>query len=139
MLQQMPKMPPRLSEDGTGDSGLLNAADILEGEEAEHWSHVNILLDAADEIELIGPSVQPTDLLVRLFHADGARVFDAQPVTFGCTCSSDRIRASLSIYSVRDIGGMTTDEGVVTADCQFCGAHYEFDPTTLGVEAQDGQ
>jgi len=23
----------------------------------------------------------------------------------------------------------------VTADCQFCGAHYEFDPETLGFEA----
>jgi molecular chaperone Hsp33 len=25
----------------------------------------------------------------------------------------------------------------VTADCQFCGAHYEFDPRTLGFEAQE--
>jgi molecular chaperone Hsp33 len=24
---------------------------------------------------------------------------------------------------------------VVTADCQFCGAHYELDPETLGFEA----
>jgi molecular chaperone Hsp33 len=31
---------------------------------------------------------------------------------------------------------MTTPEGVVTADCQFCGAHYEFDPATLGFEAE---
>jgi molecular chaperone Hsp33 len=30
---------------------------------------------------------------------------------------------------------MTTDRGVVTADCQFCGAHYEFDPRSLGFEA----
>jgi molecular chaperone Hsp33 len=27
---------------------------------------------------------------------------------------------------------MTTPEGKVTADCQFCGAHYEFDPSELG-------
>jgi molecular chaperone Hsp33 len=30
---------------------------------------------------------------------------------------------------------MTTDSGIVTADCQFCGAHYEFDPQSLGFEA----
>jgi len=30
---------------------------------------------------------------------------------------------------------MTTDDGKVTADCQFCGAHYQFDPATLGFEA----
>ncbi len=138
MLQQMPKSPPHMSEGGSGDEGLLGAADILEDDEAEDWSHVNILLDSADEIELIGPSVQPTELLVRLFHADGPRVFDTQPVTFGCTCSSNRVRSSLSVYSAADIQDMTTDAGIVTADCQFCGAHYEFDPNTLGIEAENG-
>jgi hypothetical protein len=42
------------------------------------------------------------------------------------------VRQSLSIYSAKDIGHMTTDEGIVTADCQFCGAHYEFDPRHSG-------
>ena len=27
--------------------------------------------------------------------------------------------------------------GVVTADCQFCSAHYELDPKTLGFEAKN--
>ena len=108
---------------------------MLDSDDAEAWNHVNILLDTAEDIELIGPTVQPTDLLLRLFHQDAPRVFDAQPVTFGCTCSDDKVRQSLSIYSARDIGHMTTDEGIVTADCQFCGAHYEFDPETLGFEA----
>ena len=136
MLQQMPQASPGASGGGSGDGGLLLADDILDGDEAEDWNHVNVLLDTAEEIELIGPSVQPTDLLVRLFHEDSPRVFDAQPVTFGCTCSADRVRESLSIYSAKDIGHMTTDEGIVTADCQFCGAHYEFDPKTLGFEAE---
>lgn len=139
MLQQMPKVPPQLSEGGSGDGGLLSAADILEDDEAEDWSHVNILLDSADEIELIGPNVEPTELLLRLFHAESPRVFDAQSVNFGCTCSDTRVRESLSIYSTKDIGRMITDEGIVTADCQFCGAHYEFDPDTLGLEAEDSE
>ncbi len=138
MLQQMPEVSPFVAtEGGTGEGGLLAASDVLDDDTAEDWNHVNILLDTAEEIELIGPSVQPTDLLVRLFHEDGPRVFDAQPVEFGCTCSADRVRQSLSIYSAKDIGHMTTDEGIVTADCQFCGAHYEFDPKTLGFEADD--
>ena len=76
------------------------------------------------------------DLLVRLFHEEQPRVFDAQPVRFGCTCSEDRVRQSLSIYSAKDIAHMTTDEGVVTADCQFCGAHYEFAPETPVKDAK---
>jgi len=42
----------------------------------------------------------------------------------------------MSIYSAGDIEKMTTDEGTVTADCQFCGAHYVLDPKTLGFEAE---
>ena len=138
MLQQMPEASPEAQGGGSGEGGLLSAEDILDGDAAEDWIHVNILLDSAEEIELIGPSVQPTELLLRLFHQDGPRVFDAQPVQFGCTCSDARVRESLSIYSAKDIGHMTTDEGIVAADCQFCGAHYEFDPKTLGFEAKDG-
>ena len=138
MLQQMPEASPFATEGGSGEGGLLAAKDVLDDGTAEDWNHVNVLLDSAEEIELIGPSVQPTELLVRLFHQDGPRVFDAQPVEFGCTCSADRVRQSLSIYSAKDIAHMTTEDGIVTADCQFCGAHYEFDPTTLGFEAKDG-
>lgn len=135
MLQQMPEASPHATGGGSGEDGLLDAGDILDGDAAEDWNHVNVLLDTAEEIELIGPSVQPTELLIRLFHEDGPRVFDAQTVEFGCTCSADRVRTSLSIYSAKDIAHMTTDDGRVTADCQFCGAHYEFDPATLGFEA----
>ena len=78
----------------------------------------------------------PTDLLVRLFHEEVPRVFDSQPVKFGCSCSEDKVRQSLSIYSAKDIETMTTEEGVVTADCQFCGAHYVLDPATVGFEAE---
>ncbi|MBS0564413.1 MAG: Hsp33 family molecular chaperone HslO [Proteobacteria bacterium] len=137
MLQLMPKASPAVAgEGGSGEGGLLTHADILDGEEGENWTRANLLLDTVEELELIGPSVQPTDLLVRLFHEEGPRVFDAQPVRFGCTCSPDKVRQSLSIYSAKDIATMTTEAGIVTADCQFCGAHYEFDPGTLGFEAR---
>lgn len=135
MLQTMPKASPHASGGATGEKGLLSASDVLSGDAEENWNRANMLLDTVDELELIGPTVQPTDLLVRLFHEESPRVFDAQPVNFGCTCSPERVRTSLSIYSAKDIAHMTTDDGKVTADCQFCGAHYEFSPETLGFEA----
>src|SRR3990167_5874068 len=96
---------------------------------------VNVLLDTVEELELIGPTVAPTDLLVRLFHEEGPRVFDATAVHFGCSCSPEKVVQAMSIYSAKDIKHMTTAEGVVTADCQFCSKHYEFDPATLGFDA----
>ncbi|MFN7002761.1 MAG: Hsp33 family molecular chaperone HslO [Roseinatronobacter sp.] len=104
---------------------------------AENWNRANLLLDTVEELELVGPNVQPPDLLFRLFHEETPRVYDPQAVHFGCSCSEDKVRQSLSIYSAKDIRTMTTDEGTVTADCQFCGAHYIMDPASLGFEARD--
>ncbi len=136
MLQHMPKASPFATGGGSGEGGLLGASDLLEDEDEENWTRANTLLDTVEELELIGPSVPPTDLLVRLFHEEGPRAFEPQAVRFGCSCSEDKVRQSLSIYSARDIGHMTTPEGLVTADCQFCGAHYTLDPATLGFEAK---
>ena len=137
MIQHMPKASPFVDGGGSGEGGLLSANDLLAGDDEENWTRASVLLDTVEDLELVGPSVQPTDLLVKLFHEEGPRVFDLQAVEFGCTCSPEKVRQSLSIYSARDIGHMTTADGKVTADCQFCGAHYEFQPETLGFEAKN--
>jgi len=137
MLQHMPQAGMSVAaEGGSGEGGLLQHSDILGGDAGENWTRANALLDTVEELELIGPSLAPTDLLVRLFHEEEPRVFDAQPLRFGCSCSEDKVRSAMSIYSQKDIRHMTTEAGIVTADCQFCGAHYELDPRTLGFEAQ---
>lgn len=137
MLQHMPRVGGTIAaEQGSGEGGLLTHVDILAGEEAENWTRANALLDTVEQIELIGPTVAPTDLLIRLFHEEEPRVFDAQPVHFGCSCSPDKVVQAMSIYSAKDIRTMMTPEGFVTADCQFCSAHYEFDPKTLGFDAE---
>lgn len=135
MLQHMPKASP-LVANGEGTGEAMVADDLLDGDASENWNRVNILLDTVEDLELIGPQIPPNDLLLRLFHEESPRVYDTQPVRFGCTCSEDRVRQSLSIYSAKDIKTMTTDEGRVTADCQFCSAHYDLDPATVGFEAE---
>ena len=132
----MPKSSIEVSgEGGSGEDGLVVASDLLTGNDHDDWNRVNILLDTVEEIELTGPVVEPKNLLIRLFHEEVPRAFEPQSVEFGCTCSEERVRQSLSIYSAKDIGKMTTPEGTVTADCQFCGAHYDLRPETVGFQA----
>mgnify|MGYP000983647870 CR=1 FL=1 len=136
MLQHMPKASPFANgEGGSGEGGLLAADDLVSGDDSENWNRATILLATATEAEMSGPAVTPDQLLLRLFHEESLRVFDAQPLQFGCSCSEAAVRQSLSIYSAKDIATMTTDVGTVTADCHFCGAHYAFEPETLGFEA----
>lgn len=138
MLQHLPTTSPLVAHkdaESETEARILQARDLVGGEEADNWNRSNILLDTVEEMELIGPSVSSSDLLVRLFHEEEPRVYDAQSVRFGCTCSEERVRQSLSIYSARDIEKMTTEDGRVTADCQFCGMHYDLDPLTVGFEA----
>lgn len=137
MIQHMPKASPFAVGGGSGEGGLLSPSDILSGEDEENWKRANERLEKVEQLELVGPHIHPTDLLAKLYEEESPRVFGEQSVVFGCTCSADKVRQTLSIYSARDIGHMTTDDGIVTADCRFCGAHYEFDPKTLGFEATD--
>ena len=113
---------------GLTEVGVLGPTDVLNDDEGENWSRVNILAETVEELELIGPSVQSTELLYRLFNEESPRVFDPQPVRFGCTCSEQKVLDSLSTFPEDSLEDMIAEEGKITADCQFCGAHYSFDP-----------
>lgn len=134
MIQTLPAAPHAPNPDAETDEPL-QTAQILQGVESEDWNRANMLLSTVEDIELVDGKLPLTNLLIRLFHEEEPRVYDAQPLVFGCTCDADRVRGTLAMYSAKDIGHMTTDDGIVTADCQFCGAHYEFDPRSLGFEA----
>ncbi|MHA3914663.1 Hsp33 family molecular chaperone HslO [Halovulum sp. GXIMD14793] len=139
MLQHMPKASPFAAGDATGEDGLLAPGDLLQGDDEENWTRATMLLETVEVTELVGPHVTMETLLVRLFHQEAPRVFDPLPVAFGCTCGPDKVVQTMSIYSAKDIGHMTNADGKVTADCQFCGAHYEFDPAELGFEGTRAQ
>jgi len=131
MLQTLPAQAQFIPEDGQE----LETADILQGAQSEDWTRANMLMSTVEAIELVDASLPLPNLVFRLFHEEEPSAFERQNLHFGCSCTPDRVRGTLSIYSAKDIGHMTNEDGIVTADCQFCGAHYEFDPRSLGFEA----
>ena len=131
MVQMTPKAAPLAS---TG--GNAQMSDLGSEADADGWTRATMHLQTVEETELVGPYVSPQVLLTRLFHEDRPRVFPIQSVEFGCSCSPEKVRNTMSMYSAKDIEKMTADNGMVTADCQFCGSHYELDPKTLGFDAK---
>ncbi len=102
----------------------------------EAMQTVEALLNTVEREELISGEISGEELLYRLFHEFSPTAHAAVAIDFGCACSEDKVRQSLSIYSQKDLEHMTTDEGLITADCQFCGRHYELQPETVGFEAE---
>ena len=121
--------------------GGIVIQQLPDAENVQHlddWARSETLLSTVAPFELTGPSVSMLQTLHRLFHEEQPKVGSIHSVEFGCSCSAEKVRQSLSIYSSKDIATMTTAEGMVTADCQFCGHRYEFDPSSLGFEAAVG-
>lgn len=94
-------------------------------ERDEAWRRSVILMSSVAATELLDPVLAPTDLLFRLFHEDGVRVYDQHALAFGCRCSHERaarILASLPRHEVEDL--VVDDE--VTVTCQFCNETQRF-------------
>lgn len=72
-----------------------------------------------------------SDLLLQCFREREIRVFEEKEFDFGCGCSIDKVKQTMSIYSMKEIELMTNDLGMVTADCQFCGTQYILSPSEL--------
>ncbi|MCB2102762.1 MAG: Hsp33 family molecular chaperone HslO [Rhodobacterales bacterium] len=99
-------------------------------EAQEDWRRAVVLMSTATPRELLDPAVGPADLLYRLFHEEGVRLFEERPLRHRCRCSRDRIRATLKSFDPAQVADMAED-GAITVTCEFCRADYAFDPENL--------
>ena len=115
--------PRRMSPGGgSGEGGCCSRATCWTATTRRTGAAPTCLLDTVETLELIGPQLCSRPIFCcGCSTRSGPRVFDAQPVGFGCTCSADRVRQSAVDLLGQGHRHMTTEAGIVTADCQFCG------------------
>lgn len=118
---RQPDLPP-------GDAPPEAARD--EPAEADEWTEARLLLDTVESHELTDPSIAVGNLLMRLYHERGVRVFQPVDVKDECRCSHERIVATLSQFSVEELMDMVVD-GRIIVTCEFCSSSYEIDPEEL--------
>jgi molecular chaperone Hsp33 len=99
-------------------------------ERDEAWRRSVILMSSVTATELLDPALEPTDLLFRLFHEDGVRVFGQQPINFGCRCSRERAARILASLPRTEVEDLIVD-GEVTVTCQFCNETQNFSKTDI--------
>ncbi|MFA5591918.1 MAG: Hsp33 family molecular chaperone HslO [Micavibrio sp.] len=115
MLQQMPD-----------DAAAYNNREESNIDE-DDWRRTMVLLGSVTEREMLDSGLPAQDLLYRLFHEEGVRVYETRPLADQCRCSPERVRAILSGMSEDDIEDVTVD-GVIAMHCEFCSRDYNFDP-----------
>ncbi|MEX2200066.1 MAG: Hsp33 family molecular chaperone HslO [Dongiaceae bacterium] len=113
MLQRMP--PP-------------TDANVAPEEEAidEDWRRACVLLSSVRREELNDRDLAPTDLLYRLFHEEGVRVFDERRLQAGCRCSRERVERTLAQLPHDDLVELIEDEQLAVT-CEFCNRTYRFE------------
>ncbi|PJI44569.1 MAG: Hsp33 family molecular chaperone [Ferrovibrio sp.] len=90
------------------------------------WEKVTALLGTTKPEELTDPALGHNELLFRLFHEDGVRVYEAAALQDRCTCSQDKVQGILATFSPDEIADMATPDGLITVTCQFCSDSYSF-------------
>jgi molecular chaperone Hsp33 len=96
----------------------------------EAWRRATILMGSCEKSELTSDTLSAHQLLFRLFHEDGVRVFDALPLRFSCQCSRDRGEGILNLLSAAEIEDYKID-GRISVKCEFCSTEEWFNAAQI--------
>ncbi len=108
------------------------AEDDARGSTREAWDTARALFETLGEDELIDPTIAPEQLLFRLFHEDGVRLFEPQPVRAFCRCSPERIHNVIGSFPAEERAEMVEADGKIHVTCEYCSRVYEIEPATVG-------
>ena len=101
-----------------------------ETETDDHWNTASVLLGSLKEEELLDRNLSLQDLLIRLYHESGIRVFSHSDVAAGCRCNEDKIRTALASLDLQELQEVAED-GMVTVTCDFCTKNHNFELSKL--------
>lgn len=130
LLQFLPKKAERMRgpDLDPGDAPEGTAAHVVPEDDA--WIEGQSLIATVEDIELIDPDLSSEQLLYRLFHEHGVRVFNPSVVEAKCSCSRDSVTSMLKSFSKDDRDDMIQD-GVIAVTCEFCNTQYVFAPAEV--------
>lgn len=91
----------------------------------EDWNRDVFLGETLSSDELL--QLTARDLLHRLYHEEDVRLFDAEPLSFRCSCSPQRIETMLRSLGYDEVHDILEEQGLVSVNCEFCRQEYAYD------------
>jgi molecular chaperone Hsp33 len=92
----------------------------------EDWTRAVMLLGTCTDGEMLSPVLASADVLYRLFHEDGVRVYSPTHVRFKCRCSRPKVISILRTIPRRELEDICDKESHVSIKCEFCSEEYLF-------------
>ncbi|QJD68477.1 Hsp33 family molecular chaperone HslO [Xanthomonas campestris pv. badrii] len=132
-FQQSEQLPTRLLLAAGPDQAAGLLLQKLPGDEGDTdgWTRIGALFDTLGAPELL--SVAGDDLLHRLFHDEDTQLMGSKPLSFGCSCSRERVASMLQSLGEEEARAAAEETGSVDVRCEFCGREYHFALTDLAV------
>ena len=118
----------------TGAANL--AGDLLVRADEDHigrnedYKRIALLAATLTADELL--TLQPAQIMHRLFWQETLRVFEPLTPRFACRCSRERVAGMLRGLGADEVGSLIEERGEAEVGCDFCGAMYRFDPVDVG-------
>jgi len=137
LLQFLPKAPERARVADLHPGDAPEGTQVHTVDEDDAWVEGRSMVSTIEDVELIDPALSSEQLVYRLFHERGVRVFNSMPVVAQCSCSRDSVEAMLKSFSQDDRDHMV-ENGQISVTCEFCSANYKFAPDEVGA-APDGE
>ncbi|RBP47078.1 Hsp33 family molecular chaperone HslO [Arenicella xantha] len=96
----------------------------------DNFDRLRVLLNTLTPEEAL--TLPATEILLRLFHEEDCRLFDAHRVEFGCVCSSEKSLDAVKALGQDDVKALIAEkqaagESTLVIDCHFCFQRYEFE------------
>src|SRR6185436_20786172 len=113
LLQFLPKASERSRQPDLhpGDAPAGTETHVVPEDDA--WVEGRSLVETVEDVELVDPALSSEQLLYRLFHERGVRVFRDAPLAAECSCTRDNVTNMLKSFSQDDRDHMV-ENGVIT-------------------------
>lgn len=105
---------------------LLQKLPEKTGHDEDAWTRAGHLAATVKPEELL--QLPAEEILHRLFHEEDIRLFEAQPVSFSCSCSREGVANMLRMLGREEVDSVLEEQGEIEVHCEFCNRRYTFDP-----------
>jgi molecular chaperone Hsp33 len=130
-FDQSEQLPTRFwfACDSKSAVGMLLQKLPDESADSDAWNRLLHLASTTRDEELL--DLKAEKLLYRLFHEEDLRLFDADVISFACSCSAQRTRDMLISLGKSEVEEIINEQNQIIITCEFCNAQYGFDSVDL--------